>query len=417
MRLATSEIISVGTELLLGTTIDSNAAELGQELARLGVSCRHRQTVGDHLGRLTEAIQLALSRADLVITIGGLGPTQDDLTRDAIAAATQLPLEPNAVLEAELRALFERRGLRWVDSNLRQTMVPKGGVPLPNPHGTAPGLWCPVGHQVVAALPGPPREFRPMMQGPFADRLREASGFDPIHTRVLKVVGVGESRIEELLRDLMEGSRPTLAPYAKTGEVHLRLAVQAPEAEAHAIFDPVEAIIRERLGWHVYGSGEDTLESRVLSLLEDRRETLAVAESLTGGLIQQRLTSVPGASKVFVGGVVSYSNEAKKHLLNVSPETLDQVSAVSAEVAEQMAHGVRHSLQANWGLSTTGVAGPGADSLGHPEGLTYVGWDGPFGPGTQVYTFGMGREINRSRAAQAALTQLYRLLVLGSTPT
>ncbi len=407
----TAEIISVGTELLLGTTVDSNAATLGQALARHGITCRHRQTVGDHLGRLTEALQLALSRSDLVITIGGLGPTQDDLTREGIAAALGLPLVAQPALEKHLRAEFERRGLRWVESNLRQTMLPEGAEALSNPHGTAPGLWCESGDKIVTALPGPPREFGPMVAGPLGERLAAKSGSEPIQTRTLKVVGVGESRVEELLADLMAGSHPTLAPYAKTGEVHLRLAAQGSQAAADAVFDPVEAVIRERLGWHVVGRDDESLESRVLDLLASRGETLAVAESLTGGQVVERLCRIPGASRVLVGGVVAYVNTVKRDLLGVQPNTLQEFTAVSGETACEMAEGVRNKLGAAWGLSTTGVAGPGPDSEGHPEGLVFIGLAGPNSTASERHVFGLGREINRARAAQAALIRIYRDLV------
>lgn len=404
-----AEVVSVGTELLLGATIDTNAARLGEVFAECGISCQQRQTVGDNLGRLTEALWLALSRSDIVVTIGGLGPTQDDLTRDGIAAALGSPLLLDPDLERTVREIFEKRGLRWVDSNLRQCHRPACGVGIANPHGTAPGLWCEKDGKILIAMPGPPREFGPMLMGPVREGLARLGGGGVIHSRTLRVTGIGESRIEELVRDLIDDEQPTVAPYAKTGEVHLRVTAKAPSiSEAEVILAPVVAEIHQRLGWHCYGEDATSLEAAVIEALGDRR--LAVAESLTGGGVMSRLTGVPGASRVLAGGLVAYTNAIKVAQLGVDPGVLAEESAVSETVARQMAEGIRNRLGVDFGLATTGVAGPGPDDRGNPEGLTYLALSGPTGTTVEQHQFGMGREINRARATQAALTFLYRSL-------
>ncbi len=406
-----AEIVSVGTELLLGTTVDTNAAFMGEILAECGLACTHRQTVGDNLERLTAALRLALSRADVVITIGGLGPTQDDLTRDGIAAALENPLVHDSQVEASIRATFEARGLRWVDSNARQAMRPECGEIIANAHGTAPGLVCRKGGKVVLALPGPPREFNPMASGGVKGILASLSGGQVIHSRILRVCGLGESRVEELTLDLMAGSNPSLAPYAKTMEVHLRLTAAAGSVEeAERLIEPLEKQVRERLGWHVYGLNEISLEAAVVHRMAEKGETLSVAESCTGGLLGARLTSVPGSSRVFTGGLIAYSKAIKHSELEVSPEVLREHTAVSEPVAIEMCLGSAKKFGSDWALSITGVAGPGPDDDGNPEGLVFIGLKGPESEMVARHQLGKGRENIRTRAAQLALTLLWQKL-------
>ncbi|MCH8980344.1 MAG: competence/damage-inducible protein A [Armatimonadetes bacterium] len=412
----TAEIVAVGTELLLGDTVDTNSAELGKVLAQLGVSHTHRQTVGDNLERLSEALKLALSRSDIVFTIGGLGPTQDDLTREGIASA----LEDELVLDEQVlqgvRDKLSTRRVPFVPSQKRQAYRPACAETIENDNGTAPGLVCRKDGKTVIALPGPTLEFMPMLQGPVRRLLAEIGDGSVIHSRTLKIVGLGESMVEQKLGDLMSSERPTVAPYAKLGEVHLRLTAQAASVEeAREIIAPVEARIRERLGDAVFGGDEDTLEAVVLQLLRDRAERLAVAESCTGGGLGARVTSVPGASDVFEGGVVSYSDHVKSSLLGVREQTLAEHGAVSEQCAAEMAEGCKKATGAEWGVSITGVAGPDGGTADKPVGLVYIGVSGPDGTVVERHIFPGTREAVRNRSVQQALTALRARLMASTT--
>lgn len=405
-----AEIISVGTELLMGDTVDTNAATMGQVLAASGVACRHRQTVGDNLERLTQAIKLALSRADIVITIGGLGPTEDDLTRQGIADAFQVPLIDDPQLATVIRQLFEKRGYRWVESNLRQAQRPEFCEAIPNPNGSAPGLRGELNGKWLFALPGPPREFNPMATGAVAETLRSLSD-SILVSKTLRVAGLGESRVEELLKDLIHSENPTLAPYAKSAEVHLRItAAAATSTEAVEMVADLEARVRDCLGKNVYGVNDETLESRVLKSLVERGETVSVAESMTAGALGARFASVPGASGAFLGGIIAYSKEVKRSQLNVPASVLEKYGAVSAETAEAMAIGVRGATQSTWSISITGNAGPSVDT-GSPEvGRVFVAIAGPTGVKVNNANFGTNRATIIDRATQFALYALYETL-------
>jgi len=412
----TAEIVAVGTELLLGDTVDTNSAELGKVLAQLGVSHTARQTVGDNVERLEKALRLALSRSDVVFTIGGLGPTQDDITREGIAAA----LDDETVLDDQvlqgIKSKLSTRGVPFVPSQMRQAYRPVCAETIENDNGTAPGLVCRKDGKIVIALPGPSLEFMPMLEGPVRRLLAEIGGGAVIHSRTLKIVGMGESMVEQKLGELTAGDRPTVAPYAKPGEVHLRLTAKASSVvEASEIIAPVEARIRKRLGDAVFGGDEDTLEAVVLQLLRDRAERLAVAESCTGGGLSARITSVPGSSDVFEGGVVSYSDHVKTSLLGVRAETLDRHGAVSDQCATEMAEGARQATGADWGVSITGVAGPDGGTADKPVGLVYIGVSGPDGTVVERHGFPGTREGVRNRSVQQALTALRARLMLGKS--
>lgn len=408
VEMLTAEIISVGTELLLGDTVDTNAAFLGQFLAKLGIACTQRQTVGDNLNRATEAIRLAKSRADIVITIGGLGPTEDDLTRHAVAAAFESELIVDEEVLVTIKKLFSDRGAPWIESNSRQAERPPFCVPLSNPHGTATGLFGKSDNKWVVCLPGPPSELVPMANGPLRNELQHLSG-QIIHSRVLRVAGMGESAVEDRIKDLLASNQPTVAPYAKTFEVHLRLTASAPTVEeASSLLDPMEQRIRERLGQHVYSIDDQSLESVILAHLIDRKETLSVAESLTGGGLGQRLTSVPGASQAFLGGLILYTPQTKSNLLGIDPARLEQFGAVSEEIAYDLAEAARRKLGSTYALSLTGNAGPTVDSGPYPVGTVFIGLSSP--SGTQVIqgNFGKSREAVRLRSAQTALFALWK---------
>ena len=405
----TAEIVSVGTELLLGQIVDTHAPVMARILAECGIGCQRRSTVGDNRARLVDELRGALARADVLVTIGGLGPTLDDLTRDAIAEAVGDELVTREELLGPLKAFFASRGYAWVESNGRQAQVPTSGVPIDNPNGTAPGLHVGKNGKTVIALPGPKGEFDPMANGPVRAILRELSGEGVIHSRTLRVVGIGESAVEERVRDLMDGDRPSVAPYAHLGEVHLRLTTRAASvAEADAIIDPVAAQIRERLGDAVFGTDATTLEASVLETLSVQNRTLAVAESMTGGDLAARLTGVAGASSTFLGGVVAYTPRVKQMVLGVPPEALDD--PVSEEVARAMANGVRMRLGSTFGVGITGNAGPTADAGGKPVGLVYIAVASPEGTTCAESSYRGTREDIRRRATQQALTMLREAL-------
>lgn len=402
-----AEIISVGTELLLGDTVDTNAAALGQRLAEWGIHHRHRQTVGDHHGRLVAALQLARERAEIVITIGGLGPTEDDLTRYAIAEALGLEMVRDEAVVRRLQAFFRSRGVAWVELNGRQADLPAGAEWVANENGTALGFWAPTeGEGGVLALPGPPNEFLPMLDGPVRELLRGRGGA-PLYRRTLRFVGIGESSLADLLPDLMAKENPTVAPYAKPGEVHLRIAAADDEAGRAAVH-ATEQIIRDRVGDHCYGADDETLPEVILALLRRAEQTLVVAESCTGGGIGARLTEVPGASDAFVGGVISYTEAVKHAHLGVPQAVLDGPGAVSEACAVAMAQGVRERMAATWGLSVTGYAGPDA-----PEGRrgeVWIGLAGPAGVSAVKFVFRGDRRTVRLRAVSQALATLWQAL-------
>lgn len=406
MAETTAEIVSVGTELLLGQIVDTHAPTMARLLAECGIACMRRQTVGDNMERVVQAITEALSRADVVITVGGLGPTQDDLTRPAIAQALGDKLVREPEVEEKLRQFFAERKVAWVESNANQADRPESATLIDNPNGSAPGLLCQKNGKVVIALPGPKGEFNPMANGPVRTFLSQMSGGQVIHSRILRVCGIGESAVEAAIQHLMQAANPSVAPYAKTGEVHLRVTARAATVHiADALLDPVEQSIRDVLGNAVYGTNETTLEEAVLAEFRQRGATVAVAESMTGGWLGQRFTSVPGSSDVFLGGVISYSIGAKKSLLGVSEATLELFGAVSEECASEMALGVQERMGSTYAVSITGNAGPTAEG-GKPVGLAYIGIAGPGGCEVREIQYRGIRDDIRLRMTQAALVSL-----------
>lgn len=409
-----SEIISVGTELLLGEIVDTNAAYLSQRLAEIGVDVHQRQTVGDNLQRLTAAIETALGRADVVTLIGGLGPTDDDLTREAISAATGRPLVRVAESERRLREFFAARNRVVAESNLKQCDVPLGGQHLENTCGTAPGVFVEHGGKLIFALPGPPPEFREMLARSVLPRLRERLG--PAHvlySRSLLLTEIGESQVADMLGDLISAQTdPTIAMYASPGLVRVRLATKAADqAEADRKFAPLETRIRQILGAHVLGADDETMPAVVGRLLRERGATLAVAESCTGGLIASRVTDIAGASDYFVAGVVAYANETKQRVLGVKESTLRQHGAVSEACAREMAQGVRELSGATYGLATTGIAGPGGGTPQKPVGLVYVAVADDDGTAVIEETWPSTREQFKVRVAELALALLRKRLL------
>jgi nicotinamide-nucleotide amidase len=410
-----AEIIAVGTELLLGQTVDTNSAYLGKTLATLGIDLFRRATVGDNEPRLVQAIQEAAGRADLILTCGGLGPTQDDLTKEAVARAFDEDLILDLAAADHLRAFFARRGVAMPENNLRQAMVFRTGRSLPNPMGTAPGALLEKNGKLVICLPGPPRELVPMVDNTLVPLLTERLGGarQVLRSRVLRTIGIGESAMEERVQDLLASTNPTIGTLAHLGESHLRLTAKAAsEAEALALIEPLEREIRGRLGVHVYGVDETTLEQAVVELLRVRGRTLAVAESCTGGLLGGTITNVAGSSDVFLGGVISYSNRAKEELLGVPAGLLAQHGAVSAPVAEAMARGARERFHADLGVSITGIAGPGGGTPEKPVGRVHIGLGSAGSVVSHQYDLPGGTRADiRGRSVVLALDRVRRSLL------
>lgn len=419
MKALTAEIVSIGTELLLGQIVDTNAAYLARRLSELGIECYYRQTVGDNVRRAVHTVSLALERADVVLLVGGLGPTDDDVTRQVAASVVGVPLceHPDALSHVE--SYFRRLERPLSPGQRRQALVPQDARIIPNPVGTAPGfVWEGAGRTLVA-LPGPPGELVAMVDGwvvPYlAERARQAGAQRVIYSRVLRFTGIGEAALEDRLRDLIDAqSNPTLATYAGVGEVSLRITAAAPnEEQARALVAPLERVVRERLGPYCYGTGDETLEGVVAELLAQRHLTLAIAESCTGGRVTDAFTDVPGVSRVLVETVVAYSNESKVRRLGVDRAVLEAYGAVSEPCARAMAEGARRTAPADVGLGITGIAGPTGGSPDKPVGLVYLAAALPWGTVAERHLFGGDRRSVKARAARAALDLLRRQILAG----
>ena len=392
----TVEILSVGTELLLGSIANTDAQMLSQGLSELGLNVYWHTVVGDNPVRARDAVALAKSRADIIITTGGLGPTCDDLTKNVLAEAFGKKLvfhEPSA---QRIRGYFQRTKRPMPESNMQQAMLPEGCTVLDNDWGTAPGCAFEADGVHVIMLPGPPSECRPMFHyraKPYLLSLSE--GVIASHT--LKLFGIGESAMEEQLREQMNHmSNPTLAPYAKEGECELRVTAKAAtDEEAQALLQPTVEQVRKLFGNKVYGVDVTSLEQVVQTLLEEKGMTIATAESITGGLLAKRLTDLPGVSKVFKGGIVSYTDEVKHSVLGVPEELLREHGAVSAPVAQAMARGARRVLGVDVALAATGVAGPDTDDRGNEVGTAFVAIDTP--EGSYVRELHLGNRPMRQR--------------------
>ena len=392
----TVEILSVGTELLLGNIANTDAQMLSQGLSELGLNVYYHTVVGDNPQRAREAVALAKERADIIITTGGLGPTCDDLTKNVLAEAFGKELVFHEESAQRIRSYYQKVGRPMTENNLQQAMLPEGCTVLTNDWGTAPGCAFEADGVHVIMLPGPPSECRPMFHHrakPYLLSLSE--GVIASHT--LKLFGIGESAMEAQLRDQMNAmTNPTLAPYAKEGECELRVTAKAPtDEEAQALLKPTVEQMKELFGSKLYGVDVASLEEVVKDLLLEKGLTLGTAESCTGGLIAKRITDVPGSSQVFKGGVVSYTNEVKHFVLGVPQELLDQHGAVSAPVAQAMAEGARKLLGCDIALSSTGVAGPDKDDWSNEVGTMFVAIATP--EGTHVRSLHLGTRPMRAR--------------------
>ena len=369
------ELISVGTELLLGNIVNTNAAYLAEKCALLGLSMYHQSVVGDNEERLDETIRTALGRSDVVILSGGLGPTRDDLTKEVAAHVMGMPLKENKHTRKRIEEYFKNSQFKIItDNNWKQAQVPEGSIVVDNKNGTAPGLIMEKEGKSMILLPGPPNELKPMFEEsifPYLNKLQP----EIICSCMVKICGLGESYVETQISDLIEKqTNPTIAPYAKTGEVHLRITAKAPdEKEARKLIKPVVKELRNRFGNNIYSTDEkETLAENVLNLLKEKGLTLTTAESCTGGMLAARLTDVPGASEVFKQGLVTYSNKAKRKLLDVKKTTLKDFGAVSEKTAKEMAKNGAFITGADACVSVTGIAGPGGGSDEKPVGLVYI---------------------------------------------
>ncbi len=371
----TVEIICVGTELLLGNIVNTNAAFLAEKCAALGLSSYFQVVVGDNRERLVQTIRTAMERADIVLLSGGLGPTGDDLTKEAAAEAFGRRLVEDETSRRQIEAYFAQRGITPTENNWKQALIPEGAKAIPNRNGTAPGIIMEENGKYAILLPGPPGELKPMFTDSVMPYLRTLED-EVIESVTVKVVDIGESRAETMVSDLMENqSNPTIAPYAKTGEVHFRITARAADSqEAQGLIAPVAEELKNRFGSHIYTMEEDvTLEKAVADLLAEKKWTIATAESCTGGLLGARLVNVPGVSEVFHAGFITYADEAKQNLIGVKEETLKQYGAVSSKTAEEMAVGAAKAAGADAAVSITGIAGPDGGTKDKPVGLVYIG--------------------------------------------
>ncbi len=408
-----AEIIAVGTELLMGEILNSNARDIARELYNLGIDVYHQSVVGDNLKRVSKELEIAFERADLVITTGGLGPTRDDLTKEAAADF----LKREMILDEEsvkyLEKFFCSRGLSLNEGNKRQAYFPKGAKIIPNENGTAPACIVEFDEKVLVILPGPPREALPLMKKYIIPYLEKKAG-KVFVSEIINISGIGEGHMEEKIMDIIEAQKnPTVAPYAKEHGLTLRVtASAATENEARILLEPVVKKICDRLGMDVYALGDTTIEAVVASLLIEQNLSISVAESCSGGLLSGRLINYPGISKVFKEGFITYSNEAKINTLGVNPQTLAKYGAVSEETAREMAVGAVKKADTDVALSITGIAGPDGGTDEKPVGLVYIG----------LYLLGEvkvmkmdswgNREIVRRRAVSQALDMLRRELQL-----
>lgn len=369
------ELISVGTEILLGNIVNTNAAYLSEKCAGLGLSCYYQDVVGDNEERLFETIKTALSRADILLLSGGLGPTQDDLTKEVAARVMGKSLYLHEESKTAIQNFFDKRGLEITDNNWKQAMVPEGCIVVDNPNGTAPGVIMAENGKHVILMPGPPNEMIPMFETsimPYLSKLQSCV----IFSQTVKICGVGESKAETMVKDLIDSqTNPTIATYAKTGEVHLRVTARAEdEKEARKLVKPVVKELKGRFGSHIYTTDDEvTLEKAVVDLLLANKLTVSTVESCTGGLLAARLINVAGVSEVYKSGYITYSNKAKRRLLGIKKNLLTKHGAVSEEIAREMAKGAALLSKSDVAVGITGIAGPDGGTEEKPVGLVYIG--------------------------------------------
>lgn len=402
-----AEIITVGTEILLGDIVNTNSQFLAKELANLGVEVYYQGTVGDNEDRLLESLEESLHRSDMVITTGGLGPTKDDLTKETAAKLFNQELVFHEESWREIEAYFNKLGKVPTENNKKQAYFPKEAIVLKNNNGTAPGAILKKDNKTIIVLPGPPREMKPMFEESVKPYLQYLTD-DILVSKTLRFYGIGESSLENAIIDIInEQSNPTVAPYAKDTEVTLRITAKAISEEvAMDLINPVIDKIEDRVGQYIYSQGESTLEDTVAEMLVNKNLTISVAESCTGGMVSSNLINYPGISSVFMEGCITYSNEAKMKSLGVKKETLDKFGAVSEETAREMAEGIARRYNTNIGISTTGIAGPEGGTKEKPVGLVYFGIYINGKTIVKRYIFNGSRQQVRLRATKTILNDL-----------
>lgn len=402
------EIISVGTEILMGNIVNTNAAYLAEQCAKLGLVCYYQSVVGDNEERLTAEIKTAVGRSDVVILSGGLGPTEDDLTKETAAKVMGRNLVSDDRQRQDISDYFAKLGRDIPESNWKQAMVPEGSKIMYNPNGTAPGIIISDASVHLILLPGPPSEMKPMFEDQVIPYLKEVVP-DCLYSKTIKICGIGESKAASILSDIIsKQTNPTIATYAKPGEVHLRVTAKAAdEEEAKKLVKPVVKEIKNRLGATIYTTREDvTLEQDVVELLTANNLTISTVESCTGGMVSSRIINVPGASDVFKYGFVTYSNKAKRKLVGVKKATLEKYTAVSEQVANEMAKGAAAESKADVAISVTGLAGPGGGTDEIPVGTVFIGCCIKGESKAYKYIFSGNRQRIREQATSAALTVL-----------
>lgn len=411
----TVELICVGTELLLGNIVNTNAAYLSEKCALLGLSMFYQSVVGDNQERLKELLTIATHRSDIIILCGGLGPTKDDLTKETAADIMGRALVEDKKAKENIKQLLSKYNIKITENNWKQALVPEGSIVLYNENGTAPGIIIESEDTKIILLPGPPNELIPMFETQVKDYLRALQP-EIICSKMIKLCGIGESLAETKILDLIENqSNPTIAPYAKTGEVHLRITAKADsEKMAYTLMEPIEEELHKRFGDLIYTDREEVaLEDAICFLLKEKKLTVTTVESCTGGLLAGRLVNSPGVSDVFKEGHITYSNEAKEKILHVSPETLMEYGAVSEETAVEMAIGGAATANADICVSITGIAGPSGGTEEKPVGLVYIGISYKGNVSAQRFVFSGSRSKIRETTVTRALTLLRTCILNG----
>lgn len=367
-----SEIISVGSELLLGNTINTNATFISMKLAELGIDIFYHTVVGDNANRLKDVTKLAISRSDLIIYTGGLGPTKDDLTKEVVSETLGIELELNNIYLKNIKEYFKKKNAKMTENNIKQAYIPKGGKILNNDIGTAPGIFLNWKDKKIVFLPGPPNEMKTMFNNYTVPLLKQEN---IIKSKVIKTMGIGESSLEELIKDIIANqSNPTIATYAKQGQVEIRVTGKGrSEKEVNQLINPIIDKINKKVGNYIYSYNDESIEEVFFQLLKKNNMTVGFCESCTGGLVSSRFTALAGASQVFERGIVAYSNNSKMEELNVNKDTLEAHGPVSEETAREMALGLLNKSNVDIALSTTGIAGPTGGTKTKPLGLVYIG--------------------------------------------
>jgi nicotinamide-nucleotide amidase len=410
-----AEIVSIGTEILLGEILDTNARFIASRLPALGIDLYWTSQVGDNHGRLAELLRRAWGRSDLILCTGGLGPTEDDVTREAISDVVGEEPRVDAVQEEILRRFFAGRGIVMPERNLKQAWLTPSTRPIPNPRGTAPGWWVEKDGRILLAMPGPPAEMTRMWEEEVEPRLRGRSTGAVIVSRTIKTVGIGEGSVDEMIGDLLHTDNPSIGVYARADGIHVRVTAKAPATrQAESLIAPVEAELRRILSSAIWGIDDETLESSIGGLLLERGLSLATMESCTGGLLASTITDVSGSSLYFRGSIVSYATEVKEQF-GVNPAIVETYGVISAETARAMAGAVRRTLHADVGVGITGVAGPTTQE-DKPPGTVHIACDAGRGePAVMSYTMAQGREAVKRRAVTNALFLIRRALLAAPT--